>query len=131
MNFLMNKLPQIRPVLSVEAGNVVSVDVGEVCRHGGCTDFCSRFLPHSRATQSFCNRDKDALQFGHLPGAWKWVESGLWRNGPWEVSFPGPTGDRKYAQGDPDGFSADSRRIQPKRQAGSLSYNVPGVFFAS
>src|SRR5215212_4065758 len=38
MNFLMNELPQIRPVLFVQAGNVVSIDVGEVgFRHGSCT----------------------------------------------------------------------------------------------
>src|SRR5271165_435146 len=60
MNFLMNELPQIRPVLFVQAGNVVSVDVGEVgFRHGSCTHVPSRFLPQSRAPQKFCNRDQN------------------------------------------------------------------------
>src|ERR1700736_6415391 len=69
MNFLMNELPQIRPVLFVQAGNVVSVDVGEVgFRHGSCTHVPSRFLPQSRATQKFCNRDQNLRKrSGHVP----------------------------------------------------------------
>src|ERR1700744_3616533 len=60
MNFLMNELPQIRPVLFVQAGNVVSVDVGEFgFRHGSCTHVPSRFLAQSRAMQKFCNRDQN------------------------------------------------------------------------
>jgi hypothetical protein len=35
----MNELSQLRPVLLVQAGNVVSVDVGEVgFNHGNCPD---------------------------------------------------------------------------------------------
>src|SRR5258705_10177035 len=69
MNFLMNELPQIRPVLFVQAANVVSVDVGEVgFRHGSCTCVPSRFLPQSRATQKFCNRDQNLRKrSGHVP----------------------------------------------------------------
>src|SRR5580693_2820230 len=69
MNFLMNELPQIRPVLFVQAGNVVSVDVGEVgFRHGSCTHVLSRFLPQSRATQKFCNRDQNLRKrSGYVP----------------------------------------------------------------
>jgi hypothetical protein len=69
MDFLMNELPQIRPVLFVQAGNVVSVDVGEVgFRHGSCIRVPSRFLPQSRATQKFCNRDPNLRKrSGHVP----------------------------------------------------------------
>src|SRR6202011_2382218 len=69
MNLIMNELPQIRPVLFVQAGNVVSVDVGEVgFRHGSCTPVPSTFLPQSRATQKFCNRDQNLRKrSGHVP----------------------------------------------------------------
>src|ERR1700736_989599 len=38
MNLLVDELPEMRPVLSVQAGEIVAVDGGEVgVRHGGCT----------------------------------------------------------------------------------------------
>src|ERR1700730_1969053 len=58
MNFLMNELPQIRPVLFVQAGNVVSVDVGEVgFRHGSCAYVPSTSYPK-------VGRDAEILQSG-------------------------------------------------------------------
>jgi hypothetical protein len=39
MNFLMNELSQMGPVLFVQAGDVASVDVGKVVfSHGNCSD---------------------------------------------------------------------------------------------
>ena len=40
VHFIMNELFQLRPVLFIQAGNVVSVDVGEVgFDHGNCPVF--------------------------------------------------------------------------------------------
>jgi hypothetical protein len=39
-HFIMNELSQLRPVLLIQAGNVVSVDVGDVgFNHGNCPIF--------------------------------------------------------------------------------------------
>ena len=41
----MNELSQLRPVLLVQAGNVVSVEVGEVgFKHGNCPIFYKALL---------------------------------------------------------------------------------------
>jgi hypothetical protein len=45
-HFIMNELFQLRPVLLIEAGNVVSVDVGEVGFNHGIVDIV--YICHQR-----------------------------------------------------------------------------------
>src|SRR6266404_1496158 len=50
MNFLVNELPEVRPVLSVQAGNVAAVDGGEVgVGHGGGSQCSFKASPRPSA----------------------------------------------------------------------------------
>src|SRR5256885_16933637 len=51
VDFIMNELFQLRPVLLIQAGNVVSVDVAEVGFHHGnfpCASTCSLLQSRTR-----------------------------------------------------------------------------------
>jgi hypothetical protein len=73
----MNELFQLRPVLLIQAGNVVSVDVGEVgFNHGNCPIFLQG--PAAKVVSQFArlNRHQDidiaVFNFGSSCSEWRW-----------------------------------------------------------